>query len=73
MRHILLNFSRIFSVAYNNDAKMLEVKFNNGTVHQYLNVPSTVYFSLINAYSHDHYFEKYIAPAYKFIRKTLFG
>ena len=72
MKHILLKFSRIGSVAYSNDAKMLEVKFNDGTTLQYLDVPSTVYFSLINAYSHDSYFEKYIAPVYKYIRKTFF-
>lgn len=67
MNHISLQFSDLMSVAYNTDTNTLEIFFKDGNKRRYINVPSTIYFSLLNAYSPDRYYEKYISSMFNFV------
>jgi len=60
MNYTAFKFSTLLSAAYSMEQKILEIMFADGSTQQYADVPSTTYFSLINAYSHDRYFENYI-------------
>jgi len=64
MGHIKLFFSDLLSVGYDTNTHLLEIIFKDGNKREYKNVPSTVYFSLLNAYSPDRYFEKYICEIF---------
>lgn len=64
MSHTQLLFSDLLSAEYDTNTHVLEIVFKNGNKKQYKNVPSTVYFSLLNAYSPDRYFEKYICEIF---------
>lgn len=64
MSHTQLLFSDLLSAEYDTNTQVLEIIFKNGDKRQYRNVPSTVYFSLLNAYSPDRYFEKYICEIF---------
>jgi hypothetical protein len=66
VNHTVISFSRLLSVGYNADKHLLEILFRDGATHQYIDVPSTIYFSLLNAYSPDRYFEKYIKTIFSF-------
>lgn len=58
--------SNIASIGYDQAAQILEVEFLNGSVYQYLNVPSPVHQALMNASSHGTYLNAEIKPRYQF-------
>lgn len=58
--------SNIASIGYDQATHILEVEFLNGSVYQYLNVPSPVHQALMNAGSHGTYLNAEIKPRYQF-------
>jgi len=59
----MVNSSNLKSVGYENST--LEIEFNSGGIYQYLNVPGTIYSSLMSAPSKGRYLEEYIKPNYQ--------
>lgn len=68
MQSIAFQFSQLLSASYNMDKHFLEIFFKDGIVLRYFNVPTTIYFSLMNAYSPDRYFEEKINLIFDFIK-----
>ena len=66
MKRVLFVFCQFHTVSYNFDKRFLEIFFRNGTLKHYVDVPSTIYFSLLNAYSPDKYFEENIRHIFFF-------
>ncbi len=67
LHYIHLAYSQLLSFAYRIDDRLLEINFRDGAIQHYLNVPSTIYFSLLHAYSPEKYFERYIKPVFRFV------
>jgi len=49
--------SNIESVGYNESGKVLEVKFTNGKVYQYFDVPKAIHEGLMKSESKGRYFK----------------
>ena len=60
--------SNLRSVGYDPISLILEIEFNSGAVYQYLNIPASVYQSLMSASSHGKYFHAYIKDNYRYTR-----
>jgi len=59
--------SNLASVGYDVQSQTLEIEFNNGGIYQYLAVPASVHYGLMNASSHGEYFDLHVKKAaYKF-------
>lgn len=56
--------SNIASVGYDAEKKVLEIEFHHGAVYQYIDVPETVYLSLLNASSQGAYFAHEVKEKY---------
>ena len=67
MHYIHLAYSHLSSFAYHIDKGLLEICFRDGTTQHYLNVPSTIYFSLLHDYAPEKYFERFIRPVFRVI------
>ena len=52
--------SNIDSIGYDSANQILEVKFLNGSIYQYYDVPEYLYTGLISADSHGKYLNEYI-------------
>lgn len=52
--------SKLTSIGYNPQERILEIEFLNGSVYQYFDVPSNIYSGLMSASSHGRYFDAYI-------------
>lgn len=61
-------FSRLMSASYSIEKQFLEILFKDGLMRRYYGVPSTIYFSLLNAYSPDNYFEEKIKTEFDFVK-----
>ena len=55
-------FSQLRYVSYDFDKQLLDISFRDGALRHYVGVPSTIFFSLVNAYSTDRYFNENIRP-----------
>lgn len=66
MKSILFMFSQLHIVTYNFDKRFLKISFRDGALKHYIDVPSTIFFSLLNAYSPDKYFEENIRSMFSF-------
>lgn len=60
MKRVLFIFSQLRYVEYSFDEQFLDISFRDGMLSRYLGIPSTIFFSLQNAYSPDNYFEENI-------------
>ncbi len=56
--------SNLRSVGYDPSSKTLEIEFNLGRVHQYHDVPQTIYEQLMVASSHGKFFHVHIRNVY---------
>lgn len=52
--------SNIDSIGYDSANQILEVKFLNGSIYQYYDVPEYLYVGLMSADSHGKYLNEYI-------------
>ena len=60
--------SNLRSVGYDEEAHMLEIEFNNGSVYQYCSVLPHVYKALIESSSIGKYFNKNIRGDYEGVK-----
>ncbi len=65
MEHEKLKSSVIASAAYDDDRRILEVKFRTGRVYRYSQVPRSVYEELLVADSAGKYFNEVIRTTYE--------
>lgn len=66
---VSVSSSALRSVGYDNDRAILEIKFHNGAVYDYYDVPPDVHRGLMSAESHGRYFHQHIREAgYKYKR-----
>ena len=56
--------SNVASIGYDPESSTLEVEFLNGSIYQYLNVPSGVYNALAGASSHGSFLNREIRDRY---------
>lgn len=56
----------IISVGYDEDESILEIEFDHGEVHDYLNVPPEQHRALMQAESPDSYFSHNIRGMYEY-------
>ena len=68
MRRTPANSSNIAEIGYDPDTSTLEIKFHNGGVYQYVNVPSEIHIGLMNAASKGSYFHRCIRERYRTTR-----
>ena len=64
MRHENVDSQHLKSVAHDSINRVLEIRFNNGTVYRYHGVPEAEYKGLMSADSHGEYFHANIKPFY---------
>lgn len=57
--------SNISSIGYDASSQILEIRFLNGGIYQYYNVPSNIYNNLMTASSHGKYFAAHIKNIYR--------
>ena len=62
MTHVPVKSSHIATVAYDAPTKVMEIKFTNGDLHRFENVPPEVHQRLISAESVGTFFHKYVRP-----------
>lgn len=58
--------SNIASIGYDEPTSTLEVRFLNGGIYHYFNVPLNVYRGLMAASSHGTYLNAHIKGTYKY-------
>lgn len=66
MQHIPVRSSNVLSIGYDLSTNTLEICYRSGGTYQYLNVPSSVYNNLMNAYSKGGYLADFIKPFYRY-------
>lgn len=60
MQRTAVSSSNIESIGYDASSSILEVRFLNGAIYQYHNVPHSIYSGLMAAPSHGSYLDTYI-------------
>jgi hypothetical protein len=60
--------STVASIGYDQQTETLEIEFQNGTVYQYYNVPSTIWEQLQMAPSKGQFVNAYLRNAYPYSR-----
>ena len=60
--------SNLSSVGYDPATAILEIRFHNGGIYQYFNVPSSVHTGLMTAASKGHYLHRFIRGKYRYLK-----
>jgi hypothetical protein len=68
MRSEIVDSSVIMSIGYDAQRRLLKVRFRNGRVYWYLDVPATTYRSLMTAASIGKYFNENVKPNHRAVR-----
>lgn len=66
MDRLLVNSSNLVTVGYDTASKTLEVEFQSGNIYQYLDVPETIYQSLMTSESKGQFFHDNILKEFDF-------
>lgn len=66
MQMIQVNSTDIKALGYEEDDDILTVEFQTGSVYQYRDVPSDLYYSLLEATSKGKYLKAYIANKFPY-------
>ena len=66
MRHV--HSSNISSIGYDKKESFLVIRFTNGSLYKYYNVPPNVYHELMKATSHGGYFHAEIKGKYEYTK-----
>lgn len=64
MQRTSVNAGDLSSVGYDPAAQTLEIEFKGGDIYQYHSVPFAIYEGLMNATSHEDYFQASIKDSY---------
>jgi len=68
MNRTLVTSSVLKGVGYNTESRTLEIEFEDESLYQYFNVPSTTYEGLMTAKSHEAYMNSTIQKArYRYV------
>ncbi len=67
-RRKIVDSSCLASIAYEADARILEVEFRKGTVYRYLGVPAAAYDALTQALSIGRFFASSIRNHFPYVR-----
>jgi lysyl-tRNA synthetase, class II len=65
LKHQKVKSSSIVSIARDKEKKLLQVKFTDGSTHEFEGVPDIVFYKLNNAPSVGNFFNSYIKNRYK--------
>lgn len=65
MKRIQVDSSNLKTIAYDEERKVLEIGFKDGSFYEYYDVPATVYRELLSAESKGSYAHKNIYKKYK--------
>ncbi len=68
MEMIPVSSSNLRAVGYDAINLFLDIKFHEGHVYRYFNVPLNIYNGLMSAVSHGKYFDQYIKGFFRFIK-----
>ncbi len=68
MDRLAVSSSALKSIGYDAQAMILEIEREDGSVFQYLDVPSSTYEALMMADSKGKYFNSHVKPLYKYNR-----
>jgi len=63
-----VNSSNISAVGYDSQCDIMHVKFNNGSVYAYFNVPENIFYDLVHANSPGSYHHSFVKYRYKYAR-----
>jgi len=66
MERISVESSNIESIWYDKSNMILEIEFSNNTIYQYLNIPESEYYGIMEADSHGRYLNDNIKRIYDF-------
>lgn len=66
MQRRSVSSSNIASIGYDGNSQTLEVEFLDGSIYQYLNVPSNIHDGLMAASSHGSYLSTNIKGKYQY-------
>ena len=61
-----LQSSNLKSVGYDQDELILEIEFEDGEIHQYIDVPQETYQALVASESQGSYYTHYIRGRYEY-------
>lgn len=64
MERTSVNVGDLASVGYEAKTQTLEIEFGSGDIYQYHSVPFAIYGGLMNAASHEDYFQGSIKNSY---------
>lgn len=68
MNHVSVESSHISTVGYDAPTRTMEIKFTNGDLHSFEDVPPEVHQRLTGADSVGTFFHKYVRPNFKSIK-----
>ncbi|WP_458122065.1 KTSC domain-containing protein [Paenibacillus sp. Z6-24] len=68
MNWVAVGSSNLVAVSYDRDRSILYVQFRNGHDYVYYNVPSDMYYRLLDAPSRGAFFNKNIARRFHYAR-----
>ena len=66
MQRTRVSSSNIASIGYDAASQTLEVQFHNGSVYQYIDVPTSVHQALMAATSHGSYLNQYVQGRFRY-------
>jgi hypothetical protein len=65
MKRQAVNSSSLFSVGYDEAARVLEIEFHSGEMYRYFDVPPIVVRDLLHANSIGHYFAHFVKHSFR--------
>lgn len=68
MERTPVSSSNVASIGYNEDSQTLEIEFNDGSVYQYFDVPSSEHDGIMSADSKGKYLNANIKKRYSFVK-----
>lgn len=71
MEHLLVKSSALLSVGYEDSTQILQVRFKDGRVYEYEQVPPIFYMEMMTAPSIGRYFFENIAASFPYRSITL--
>ena len=66
MKRTHVNSSNIAEIGYDIATQTLEIKFNNGMVYQYFDVPDHINTDIMHDTSHGEYLAQHIKGVYRY-------
>lgn len=68
MERTSVNVGDLASVGYEAETQTLEIEFKDGDIYRYHSVPFAIYEGLMNAATHEDYFQESIKDSYSSIK-----